>query len=67
MTPTVIIAITIAASCLLFYMIYFDYREEENRRLLREIERLQDKVIQLENDNRILKGRLGEVEGRRVL
>lgn len=67
MTPTVIIAITIVASCLLFYMIYFDYREEENRKLLREIEKLQDKVIQLENDNRILKGRLGEVEGRRVL
>ena len=67
MTPTVIIMITVVAFFGLFYIIYFDYREEENRRLLREIKRLQNEITKLENENRILKGRLGEVEGRRVL
>lgn len=49
---------------LMFIQMYTDMREVEKRELIRENERLQTIVKRLENDNRILRGRLGEQPGR---
>ena len=48
----------------MFTLMYFDMREQEKRELLQENDRLQNEIANLKDQNRILRGRLGEQPGR---
>lgn len=63
-SEALIICLVVGVSLLLFIGMYRDLREEDNRNLKQEIKRLQEMVKDLEKDNRILRGRLGEQPSR---